>query len=105
MSETNIDSRKVAFVKSDFDVEQQGFTSRAAQPWMKVPGDGSEWPSLRKTSEWSDFTVVAGGSQFAVHRVKVCKESYYFKAVCSGDFCVRSLNDFSDLSKRLPSIS
>ena len=84
--ETNISDRKVAFVKPDFDMEQQGFTSRAPQPWMAVPADSSEWPRLRKTGEWSDFTVFAGGSQFRVHRVKVCKESYYFRAVCSGGF-------------------
>ncbi|KAI4612400.1 uncharacterized protein J4E87_010301 [Alternaria ethzedia] len=78
--------QKVAFVKPDFDMEQQGFTSRAPQPWMAVPADASEWPRLRKTGEWSDFTVVAGGSQFRVHRVKLCKESYYFRAVCSGGF-------------------
>ena len=53
---------------------------------MAVPADASEWPRLRKTGEWSDFTVVAGGSQFRVHRVKVCKESYYSRAVCSGGF-------------------
>jgi hypothetical protein len=35
---------KVAFVKADFDMEQQGFTSRAAQPWVAVPADSSEWP-------------------------------------------------------------
>ncbi|KAI4701113.1 hypothetical protein J4E89_010809 [Alternaria sp. Ai002NY15] len=78
--------QKVAFVKPDFDMEQQGFTSRAPQPWMAVPADSSEWLRLRKTGEWSDFTVVAGGSDFRVHRVKLCKESYYFKAVCSGGF-------------------
>jgi len=84
--ETNIGGRKVAFVKPDFDMEQQGFTSRAPQPWMAVPADSSEWLRLRKTGEWSDFTVVAGGSDFRVHCVKLCKESYYFKAVCSGGF-------------------
>ncbi|KAI4675788.1 uncharacterized protein J4E84_009941 [Alternaria hordeiaustralica] len=78
--------QKVAFVKRDFDMEQQGFTSRAPQPWMAVPADSSEWPRLRKTGEWSDFTIFAGGSQFRVHRVKLCKESYYFRAVCSGGF-------------------
>jgi len=67
-------------------MEQQGFTSRAPQPWMAVPTDSSEWPRLRKTGEWSDFTIFAGGSQFRVHRVKLCKESYYFRAVCSGGF-------------------
>ena len=79
--ETNIGGRKVAFVKPDFDMEQQGFTSRVAQPWMTAPADASEWPHLRKTCEWSDFTVIAGGSEFRVHRVKLCKESHYFKAV------------------------
>ncbi|KAI4639122.1 uncharacterized protein J4E78_011010 [Alternaria triticimaculans] len=78
--------QKVAFVKTDFDMEQQGFTSRAPRPWMAVPADSSEWPRLRKTGEWSDFTIVAGGSQFRVHRVKLCKESHYFKAVCGGGF-------------------
>ncbi|KAI4640864.1 uncharacterized protein J4E79_011794 [Alternaria viburni] len=78
--------QKVAFVKPDFDMEQQGFTSRAPQPWIAVPADSSEWPRLRKTGEWSDFTIYAGGSQFRVHRVKLCKESYYFRAVCSGGF-------------------
>ncbi|KAI4906363.1 hypothetical protein J4E90_010582 [Alternaria incomplexa] len=78
--------QKVAFVKPDFDMEQQGFTSRVAQPWMTAPADASEWPHLRKTCEWSDFTVIAGGSEFRVHRVKLCKESHYFKAVCSGGF-------------------
>jgi histone acetyltransferase HTATIP len=77
---------KVAFMKADFDMEQQGFTSRATQPWIAVQNELSEWPRLRKTGEWSDFTIFAGGSQFLVHRVKICKESNYFKAVCSGGF-------------------
>ena len=84
--ETDISGRKVAFVKADFDMEQQGFTSRAPQPWMAVSADSSEWPRLRKTGEWSDFTIFAGDSEFRVHRVKLCKESYYFRAVCSGGF-------------------
>ncbi|KAI4941631.1 hypothetical protein J4E91_010662 [Alternaria rosae] len=42
VSETNIGGKKIAFVKADFDMEQQGFKSRAAQPWMAVPGDASE---------------------------------------------------------------
>jgi histone acetyltransferase HTATIP len=77
---------KVAFMKADFDMEQQGFTSRATQPWIAVQNELSEWPRLRKTGEWSDFTIFAGGSQFLDHRVKICKESNYFKAVCSGGF-------------------
>jgi histone acetyltransferase HTATIP len=77
---------KVAFMKADFDMEQQGFTSRATQPWIAVQNESSEWPRLRKTGEWSDFTIFAGGSQFPVHRVKICKESNYFKVVCSGGF-------------------
>jgi hypothetical protein len=68
-------------------MEQQGFTNRTAQPLIAaVPNESSEWPHLRKTGEWSDFTVRAEGSKFAVHRVKLCKESYYFRAVCSGGF-------------------
>jgi hypothetical protein len=77
---------KVAFMKADFDMEQQGFTSRATQPWIAVQNESSDWPRLRKTGEWSDFTIFAGGSQFPVHRVKICKESNYFKVVCSGGF-------------------
>ncbi|CAN9393967.1 unnamed protein product [Alternaria alternata] len=77
---------KVAFMRADFDMEQQGFTSRATEPWIAVQNESSEWPHLRKTGEWSDFTIFAGGSQFLVHRVKICKESNYFKAVCSGAF-------------------
>ncbi|KAL1793826.1 hypothetical protein ACET3X_007247 [Alternaria dauci] len=78
--------QKIAFMKADFDMEQHGFTSRAPQPWLAVPTESSEWPRLRKTGEWSDFTIFAGGSQFLVHRVKVCKESNYFRALCSGGF-------------------
>lgn len=77
---------KVAFMKADFDMEQQGFISRATEPWIALQKESSEWPRLRKTGEWSDFTISAGGSQFPVHRVKICKESNYFKAVCSGGF-------------------
>jgi hypothetical protein len=77
---------KVAFMKADFDMEQQGFISRATQPWIAVQNESSEWPRLRKTGEWSDFTIFAGGSQFPVHRVNICKESNYFKVVCSGRF-------------------
>jgi hypothetical protein len=77
---------KVAFMKADFDMEQQGFTSRATQPWIAVQNESSEWPRLRKTGEWSDFTIFVGDSQFLVHRVKICKESNYFKVVCSGGF-------------------
>ncbi|KAB2098696.1 hypothetical protein AG0111_0g12992 [Alternaria gaisen] len=77
---------KVAFMKADFDMKQQGFTGRTAQPWMATLKDSSEWSRLRKTGEWSDFTIVAGGSQFLVHRVKICKESNYFEALCSGGF-------------------
>jgi hypothetical protein len=77
---------KVAFMKADFGMKQQGFTGRAAQPWMAVLKESSEWPRLRKSGAWSDFTIFAGGSQFPVHRVKICKESNYFKAVCSGGF-------------------
>jgi hypothetical protein len=60
---------------------------------------------LRQSGEWSDFTVVAQGKSFPVHRVRyvlllgstsqcltiacrLCKESTYFKAVCDGGFAV-----------------
>ena len=67
-------------------MEQQGFTSRATQPWIAIQNESSEWPHLRKTGEWSDFIIFAGGSQFPVHCVKICKESNYSKAVCSCGF-------------------
>lgn len=77
---------RVAFMRADFSMTREGFTSRATQPWIAVQDEPSEWPHLRKTGEWSDFTIFAGGGQFPVHRVKICKESNYFKAVCSGGF-------------------
>ncbi|KAH7363678.1 acyl-CoA N-acyltransferase [Pyrenochaeta sp. MPI-SDFR-AT-0127] len=75
-----------AFMRADFDMIKHGFTGRAGQPWMAVPVDSSEWPRIRKTGDWSDFTIIAEGRKFSVHRVKICKESFYFKAVCGGSF-------------------
>jgi histone acetyltransferase HTATIP len=77
---------KFAFMRADLDMEQHGFTGRATEPLIAVQNESSEWPRLRKSGEWSDSTIFAGGSQFPVHRVKICKESNYFKAVCSGGF-------------------
>lgn len=66
---------------------EHGHIGRANQTWMAVPAD-SEWPRyvlataytktgyftdgnrLRKTGEWSDFTITAGNKLFAAHRVK-----------------------------------
>ncbi|KAF3010721.1 hypothetical protein E8E13_006718 [Curvularia kusanoi] len=44
------------------------------------------WPSLRRSGEWSDFTIVAGGKSFSVHSNKLHKESEYFRAIFNGGF-------------------
>jgi hypothetical protein len=108
-------------VRADFDMAKHGYTDRTPQSCVKVPAVESEWSQyvrtlivdeckslthnrLRKTGEWSDFTVFAQGKSFRVHRVRyvsliepvfrfsnnyrLCKESLYFKAVCSGGFAV-----------------
>ncbi|KAF9696533.1 hypothetical protein EKO04_005325 [Ascochyta lentis] len=62
-----------------FDMSEE-HCGRIAQPWMDVSAPSSEWPGLRKSGEWSDFTIVAGGKSFPVHRVRLCKDSCYFKA-------------------------
>jgi hypothetical protein len=110
-------------VRADFNMEKLGYVNRAPQSCTTVSAETSEWPryvhvvsetefatitgSLRKTGEWSDFTIVAGGTTFPVHRVRyvertsfnsiltlscrLCKQSEYFKAVCAGGFAVRTL--------------
>ncbi|KAL6707840.1 hypothetical protein ACN47E_003740 [Coniothyrium glycines] len=75
-----------AFMRADFDMVKMGYTNRDAQPWASFPAVTSEWPRLRKTGEWSDFTVIAEGTKFPVHRVKICKESLFFQAACTGGF-------------------
>ncbi|KAH7081842.1 hypothetical protein BKA63DRAFT_550432 [Paraphoma chrysanthemicola] len=78
--------QNVPFMRADFDMIKLGYVDRTPQSWMKTPDENSDWPRLRQTGEWSDFTIIAGGKTFAVHRIRLCKESLYFRAVCSGGF-------------------
>ncbi|KAJ4991436.1 BTB/POZ domain-containing protein [Stagonosporopsis vannaccii] len=74
------------FRERSFSMAKEKIGGRVVQHWMDAHAPSSEWPSLRKTGEWSDFTIIAGDRSFAVHRVKLCKESDYFKAICNGGF-------------------
>ncbi|KAH6643776.1 hypothetical protein C7974DRAFT_5230 [Boeremia exigua] len=87
----------IKFREKDFDMVKEKIAGRIVQPWMDAHAPSSEWPSLRKTGEWSDFTIIAGDRSFAVHRVKLCKESDYFKAICGNGFA-----ESNELSVKLP---
>ncbi|KAJ8113355.1 hypothetical protein OPT61_g4493 [Boeremia exigua] len=81
----------VKFKETGFDMKREKISGRIVQPWMDAHIHASEWPNLRKTGDWSDFNIIAGEWTFPVHRVKLCKESDYFKAVCSGGFAETNL--------------
>ncbi|KAH8724399.1 histone acetyltransferase MYST2 [Phaeosphaeriaceae sp. PMI808] len=76
----------VPFVRADFDMVKHGYVDRLSHNWLGMNSKDTEWPRLRRTGEWSDFTIVAEGKSFAVHRIRLCKASHYFNAVCSGGF-------------------
>ncbi|KZM26154.1 hypothetical protein ST47_g2671 [Ascochyta rabiei] len=85
------------FSSASFDMMKDERASRIAQHRMDAPAPSSEWPSLRKSGEWSDFTIMAGGKSFPVHRVRLCKDSSYFTAVCNRGFA-----ESNDRSIQLP---
>ncbi|KAF3051363.1 hypothetical protein E8E11_010392 [Didymella keratinophila] len=70
----------------DFDMVARGYTERIVESWMSQSTGPSHWSKVRDSGEWSDFTIFAGTTPFPVHRVKICEESMYFKAVCTGGF-------------------
>lgn len=72
--------------RADFNMEKEGYVKHPRQPWMTVCTENmSEWArlvsetpvtkpltndsSIYKTAKCSDFTVIAGGRLFPVHRV------------------------------------
>ncbi|KAH7410362.1 hypothetical protein DE146DRAFT_675082 [Phaeosphaeria sp. MPI-PUGE-AT-0046c] len=73
----------IPFVRADFDMVKHNYVDRTPHP---VPAADSEWSQLRQSGEWADFTIIAEGRSFSVHRVRLCTVSLYFKAVCSGGF-------------------
>ncbi|KAJ4331547.1 hypothetical protein N0V95_009863 [Ascochyta clinopodiicola] len=85
------------FSGASFDMVKEEHAGRIIQPRIDAPAASSEWPSLRKSGEWSDFTIVAGDKSFPVHRVRLCGDSSYFKAVCNGGFA-----ESNDRSIQLP---
>ncbi|CAA9957324.1 BTB domain containing protein [Pyrenophora teres f. maculata] len=78
---------KAAIERPNFNMEKEGYADRINQQWMEIPNETiSEWACIYKTGKCSDFTVIAGGKTFPVHRVLLCTRSQYFNAVCDGQF-------------------
>ncbi|KAF2845197.1 hypothetical protein T440DRAFT_282342 [Plenodomus tracheiphilus IPT5] len=78
-----------ALGRADFNMHKEcyGLQSQGARQWMAVPDTNtSEWARIYKAGKCSDFTVIAGGTLFPVHRVLLCTRSEYFNAVCDGRF-------------------
>lgn len=44
--------------------------------------DDPKWDQFLSTGEFSDFTIVCGGSEWKVHRVILCAQSQYFRVIC-----------------------
>ncbi|KAG9389324.1 hypothetical protein A1F94_002217 [Pyrenophora tritici-repentis] len=83
---------KAAIERPNFNMEKEGYANQINQQWMAIPDETtSEWARIYKTGKCSDFTVIAGGRMFPVHRVL----SQYFNAVCDGQFSV-NLRDHVD---------
>ncbi|KAL6156788.1 hypothetical protein ACJQWK_06584 [Exserohilum turcicum] len=76
-----------AIARADFSMEKEGYTNHSSQAWMAVPSENMpEWARIYKTGKCSDFSIIAGGRVFPVHRVLLCMRSQYFNAVCDGNF-------------------
>jgi histone acetyltransferase HTATIP len=57
--------------------------------WRKQCGLAvTDRSSIYKSGKCTDFTIVAGGREFPVHRVLLSTRSQYFNAVCDGNFAV-----------------
>ncbi|KAH9869228.1 hypothetical protein IAQ61_006433 [Plenodomus lingam] len=78
-----------ALARADFTMEKecQGLKLEDSAPWTAISdANASEWAKIYKAGKCSDFTVIAGGILYPVHRVLLCSRSEYFNAVCDGRF-------------------
>ncbi|KAH3919896.1 hypothetical protein HBI56_032390 [Parastagonospora nodorum] len=76
-----------ALNRLDYSIEKMCNMSKRCQASMRAgDADTFDWAKVYKSGKCFDFTVIAGGRSFPVHRVLLCSRSQYFNAVCDGSF-------------------
>ncbi|KAF2819524.1 hypothetical protein CC86DRAFT_362358 [Ophiobolus disseminans] len=76
-----------ALNRPDFSIEKMCIKHESPQSWMNIRNEDTfDWASVYQSGKCTDFTVIAGGRSFPVHRILLCMRSQYFNAVCDGRF-------------------